>query len=432
MAVLRHCALIVAVGAIGLALLAPEVQAQARPEGLTVDEVVARALRDNPDLAAARTEIDAAQGRLVQAGLRPNPMIDLGGQKALTSDNNVTIGLTVPLDLNGRKEGRVGVAGQELEVKRAQIADRERKLRAEVRTKAAELLGARRDLETTDELLRVNRKGLALIGERVRQGAAPALEESLLQVEVSRLDANRRLVASRVEVLTLQLKALAGLGPEEPLSVAGDLFAPPRVTLDRAPAAARALEVRPDLAMARAEAATARARVAKERAEGRWDASINVGYQRQSTGFDLMGLTDRGGTRAIQGVFDYFGGSVSITVPVRNRNEGSVAAAEADTRGAARRVDAMTLSVRQEVASAFAQHEALRQALDIYTHGVRDVAQRNLEVVRRTWELGRSPLLDVIAEQRRFIEIELGYTEVLKAAYVAAVEVERVVGEPDR
>jgi outer membrane protein TolC len=47
--------------------------AQAQPPGeLTVDELVARAIADNPDLRAARTEIDAAVGRLRQAGLRPN------------------------------------------------------------------------------------------------------------------------------------------------------------------------------------------------------------------------------------------------------------------------------------------------------------------------------------------------------------------------
>ena len=88
---------------------------------VTVDELVARALADSPDLRAARAEIDAAVGRLQQAGLRPNPMLELGGQKALSPDNNVTIGLTVPLDLNGRKEGRVGVAERELQMKRAQV-----------------------------------------------------------------------------------------------------------------------------------------------------------------------------------------------------------------------------------------------------------------------------------------------------------------------
>ena len=84
-----------------------------------VDEVVARALADNPELRALRADIEAARGRLRQAGLRPNPMLDLGGQQNVAGpDNNVTIGLTVPLDLNGRKEGRVGVAEREVEMKR--------------------------------------------------------------------------------------------------------------------------------------------------------------------------------------------------------------------------------------------------------------------------------------------------------------------------
>src|SRR5262249_20740272 len=54
---------------------------------LTIDELVARAVADNPDLRAARAELDAAAGRLRQAGLRPNPELELGGQKALSPDN---------------------------------------------------------------------------------------------------------------------------------------------------------------------------------------------------------------------------------------------------------------------------------------------------------------------------------------------------------
>src|SRR5260370_35326395 len=86
---------------------------------MTVDELVARALADNPDLRAVRTEINGALGRLRQAGLRPNPMLELGGQKALSPDNNLTAGGTLPLDLNGRRGGRVGVAEREAEGKRA-------------------------------------------------------------------------------------------------------------------------------------------------------------------------------------------------------------------------------------------------------------------------------------------------------------------------
>ena len=187
---------------------------------VTVDELVARALADNPELQAAQAEVEAARGRLHQAGLRPNPMLDLGGQKSVTGpDNNLTAGVTLPLDLNGRKAGRVGVAERRAGVKHAQVADRERRLRAEVRLKAGELLAAQRNLRITEELLQVNRRALGLLQARVRQGAAPPLDENLLLVEVNRLEASR-VLESQVEVLALQLNTLVGPGTGGPAGAA--------------------------------------------------------------------------------------------------------------------------------------------------------------------------------------------------------------------
>ncbi len=397
---------------------------------MTVDEVVARALADNPDLRAVRAEVDAAAGRVRQAGLRPNPMLELGGQKAISPDSNLSVGLTVPLDLNGRVDGRVGVATREVEMKRAFVAERERRLAADVRLKAGELLAARRNVEVTDGLLLINREALRLVGDRVREGAAPALDENLVLVEVNRLEASRQMLESRVTVLTLQLKALAGMEPDTPLTLRGELAgAAPPVT--RAEAVTQALAGRPDLEVARADTAMARARIRKEEAEGRWDASVSVGYQRQDFGFSgLRGVTSNGTLQQIQDVFHYFGAGVTITLPLRNRNQGNVAAALAETRAAERRQEFIVLVVRQEVEAAFTQLEAARRALALYERGVRDVARRNLDVVRRTWELGRGTLLDVITEQRRLIEIENGYTETLKQVYDATVEIERAVGAP--
>jgi cobalt-zinc-cadmium efflux system outer membrane protein len=405
---------------------------RAQPSGeITIDELVARAIADNPDLQAARADVEAATGRLHQAGLRPNPMLELGGQKALGPDNNLNLGVSLPLDLNGRKEGRVGVAEREAQMKRAQVADAERRLRAEVRMKAGDLLATRRGLAVTDNLLKVNRDGLGLVRSRVQEGAAPSLDESLALVEVNRLDASRQLVESRAAVAALQLKALAGMAPDAPLVLRGELR-PAALALDRAEALRWALGARPDLAVSRADLALARAKVVKERAEGRWDATVNVGYQRQDFGFGLNGLTPSGATRPIQDVFHYFGGGVSITLPVRNQNQGNVAAAVAETRAAERRQEFLTLTIRQEVESAFTQHDAARRSLTIYERGVRDVASQNLDVVRQAYVLGRNSLLDMIAEQRRYIEIENGYTESLKQVYDAAVEIERVVGAINR
>src|SRR6266403_4733343 len=338
----RHDVLLIVTGVVVVG--ARLVFAQPATE-ITVDEVVARALADNPDLKAVRADVDAAVGRVRQAGLRPNPMLELGGQKALSPDNNVTIGLTVPLDLNGRKEGRVGVAERELQMKRAQVRDRERRLAAGVRMKAGELLAARRGLAVTDDLLTVNRDALRLVQDRVREGATPALEENLMLVEVNRLDATRQMLASRVDIASLQLKALAGMAPDAPLALRGDLAsAVPPSPADEA--ARQALTNRPDLDAARADVAMGAAKIRKERAEGRWDASVNVGYQRQDFGFDLNGVTNTGATRPIQDVFHYFGAGVSITLPVRNRNQGNIAAAAAEAQAAERRLQFAELTVR--------------------------------------------------------------------------------------
>jgi cobalt-zinc-cadmium efflux system outer membrane protein len=393
----------------------------------TVDELVSVALADNPELRAARAEIDAAIGRLRQAGLRPNPMLELGGQKALSPDNNLMIALSVPLDLNGRKEGRIGVAEREVEMKRAQVRDRERRLAADIRMKAGDFLAARRNLTVTDDLARISREALRLVRERVRQGAAPTLDENLMLVEVNRLEATRQMLASRVEIATFQVKALAGIAPDVPLSLRGELTSMAAVP-EAAAAAEQALTTRPDLAVARNDVAMGAAKIRKEQAEGRWDASVNVGYQRQNFGFDLNGLTSSGATRPIQDVFHYFGAGVSIMLPVRNRNDGNIAAAEAEARAAERRLEFAELTVRQEISAAFAQHAAARRALDIYERGVRDIATRNLDVVRQAYGLGRGSLLDVIAEQRRYIEVENGYTEILKQVYDAAVEIARATG----
>jgi cobalt-zinc-cadmium efflux system outer membrane protein len=172
--------------------------------------------------------------------------------------------------------------------------------------------------------------------------------------------------------------------------------------------------------------------VRRAQAEGRWDASVSVGYQRTETGFDLLGITERGGTRPIQDTFHYFGAGVSIVLPVRDRNQGNIAAAESETRAAERRQRFVELAVQQEVTSAFAQHAAARRAVELYEGGVRTVARRNLDVVRQSYELGRGSLLDVIGEQRRYLEIESGFTAVLKDVYDAEVEIERATGIPLR
>lgn len=121
--------------------------------GLTLDEAIVRALEHEPSVRAARTDIEAARGMRVQAGLRPNPTVSFTRQEEPTStDNETGIAVQWPLDLF-RKRGRVAVADQELEATRLAVADRERVLASEVRLKYGEVVAAVREVAVSDDLV---------------------------------------------------------------------------------------------------------------------------------------------------------------------------------------------------------------------------------------------------------------------------------------
>ena len=82
------------------------------------------------------------------------------------------------------------------------------------------------------------------------------------------------------------------------------------------------------------------------------------------------------------------------------------------------------------MASAYARFERAQAALAVYRDNVRSQAQLNLDVVQQTYTLGQKTLIDYINEQRRYIDIETGYTDALKEFFNSLVEIERAAGSP--
>jgi cobalt-zinc-cadmium efflux system outer membrane protein len=149
---------------------------------------------------------------------------------------------------------------------------------------------------------------------------------------------------------------------------------------------------------------------------------------RMDAGFPQRGFNESGGLEQIRGVFHYVSAGAMVTVPLGNRNQGEIAAAQAERVGAAARLDGVQLAAQAEVAGAEAQDTQSRRALALIDGSVR-LARQNLDVLRQTYELGRATVSDVLAEQRRYLDVERAYTETLKAAYEARTALQRARGE---
>jgi cobalt-zinc-cadmium efflux system outer membrane protein len=401
--------------------------------GKTADEVVAYALENNGELAAARKEIEAARSLVKQARLRPNPSVEFTRQEQIGgSDNDSMIMGSLPLELGGRRKTRINVALTELTIREKEVANRERLLAADVRAKFGEALAQTLKLKLTENLLETATNGFRLVQARVTEGRTAPLEENMTLVEVNRLRSMRETEAGKTEIAFLELRNLIGMKPEEPLRLRGDfndLLVPLAPTLGEV--TEQALRERPDLQGVRAMQMLGEAQIEQARAAGRIDASASLGYGRNNFSFPVNGITDTGALRPVQDVFHSLTFGVTLEIPVRNRNQGAIEAAVANSEAAAKRLEFAELTVRREVAAAFARYLSSARAMEIFRVGVRDQANSNLDVVRQTYELGSRNLIDYLVEQRRFIELENEFINTQLETYLARVEILRAANAPE-
>ena len=399
--------------------------------GMTADQAVAKALENNGEIQALRKEVEAASALVKQAGLRANPKLEAGGSRQIGGpDNNAMVGGMLPLELGGRRGARIKVAQAELEIRESALANQERLLAAEVRAKFGETLAQIKKLDLIENLLKVTRQGYDLIAAKVAEGRTPPLEQNMFLVELNRQRSLREIAEGKVEASVFELRNMIGMQPSEPLKLSGNF----ENLLAQLPAietaVSEALRGRPDLRGARAMENLAVARIDQSRADGRIDASIKTGYQRMNFSFPVNGFDDNGTLRPVQSIFHFFTFGVELDFPVRNRNQGAIAAAKLDQEAAQRRTEFGELTIKREVNVAIARYNRAFRSLSIFKNGVRDQANANLQVIWQTYELGQKTLSDYIAEQRRFLEIENELIDAELEAYSANIDILRATNSP--
>ena len=313
--------------------LAPQyVDAQA---GVTLDTAITRALEREPSLRAVRADIAIAQGMRQQAGLRPNPTLTFerrtepGGTDSLSS-----VGIQWPLDLF-RRDGRVQTTERELQATQLGVTDRERLLAADVRMQYGVAAAAVREAVIADEVVAAAQRQWDIVRARAETGATPPLDRDLLEVELRRFEAERLLATGRADAAMVQLRQLLGMSPEEPLRLRETLES---LVTARTIAAwlesSVSISARPDVREAEARVAVSDARIDQARREGRVDVSLFGTYMRMDAGFPQQGFGPTGALERVRGRFNYVSGGAMVMVPLFNRNQGQIAAAQAERTGA--------------------------------------------------------------------------------------------------
>ena len=151
-------------------------------------------------------------------------------------------------------------------------------------------------------------------------------------------------------------------------------------------------------------------------------------YGRVQSQFPQLGLTATGQLTPLRDTDHLLTVGISIPLPFANRNQGNIEVSTARRQAATLRRQFVEQSVRSEVIAAYTQYIATLSALEAFDRDVVAQSQEGLKIIRASYDLGEVELLDLLQEQRRVIETQKAYTEVLREHYIARAALNAAIG----
>lgn len=397
--------------------------------GSTVGQLVETGFGRRADLLAARQRLAVAEGRILQAGLRPNPILDaeFGSPRFLAgeAESQLSVGVSQVFETGGKRSKRVSVARLELAQARAEVTATERAFAAEIRASYARAVASARQLDALERLIAAGGELVRVTNERLKEGDVAPIDVNLVRLETDRLRAQVIRTRADLEGELISLRALVGFETTEPLRIAPLPDRPPRLDLTVTEVTGIALRERADLQAARLGEEVGDARIRLARSLATPNVAGSVRYSRDKEIFDLPETAGGGMANDLDNGLTF---GVSVELPFFNRNQGEIAQASGERMQAARQREFLEATIRRDVALAYRRYRAAAEAFVLYSTQIVPRSQENLRSVRAAYQLGEFSVFDVVNEQRRLIESETGYNEALRDYYTALAELERALG----
>ncbi len=400
-------------------------------DGLSVDRLIELGTNRRADLHAARQRLAIAEGRLMQASLRPNPTLNteygspqfLGGE----AESDLKVGVSQLFELGGKRSRRVAVAKLELTKARAEVAAIERSVSVEIRGAYTAALSAVRQLDVLEKLIVANEELLRVTNARLNEGDVAPLDVNLVRVENERFKVQAIQVRNEFDTAMLQLGTLIGAETNEALKLAPQPDRPPRFDMGLSELSELARKTRPDLEAARINEELGTARINLAKANGTPNVEAGVAYSRSKSFIDFPPALGGGSFPNKDNSIVF---SVSVDLPIFNRNQGEIASATGEKVQATREREFLESTVKRDVAIAYKKYRAAAESLVIYSTQIIPRSEENLRTVRAAYGLGDFSVFEVVNEQRRLTESVTNFNQILKDYYNALTELETAIGMP--
>lgn len=383
-------------------------------ESLTLDAALVRALANNRELAAARVRVEEAKARLQQAGLWPNPELEVGGRfdNAFSSEgeHGFAAGVNQPFSISGRIARQKGVARVEVERTIAEVADQDRRLVGDVRRAFTGLFATEEQTKLQKFLIGLNQELLTATKAAQQQGQVSEKDVNAILIALQQAQQRQRVLEIQRRTRLLELNKLMGQPAEHEFVGVGTLefktlaeFSVFSLT--------NSLVRRPDFVVAQFDVSLAQAGQRLVKAERFEDWRIGASYERDKSVVDGA---------PPQNVSQFVGLKLTIPLPIFDRKQGRLRETVALEDRAQKTVEALKLQISQELADAQQRVKTLAPLLESYTPEILKRAEDNVKLVENGYRQGQASIVEVIQSRQQFAELKSSYIETL-AEYQRAV-----------
>jgi cobalt-zinc-cadmium efflux system outer membrane protein len=382
-------------------------------DSLTLRQVLGLVADVNPSLKAGLMQIEAAEGLLIQAGLRPNPELEVefeevGWDAPGLKESEITVLLSQELELWGKRKNRRLVSQRELESTRLDASAAAFDVYATTVRRYFTLAHAQEKVALAHDATDWAEAITATARTRVEMGAAMSSELLLgqLLMETTRLqlaDAMTNLNNARTELVSLwkaEVSDIAVTGHDLDFRVISKLA-------DLQPLVDSSWEIR----FLDAEAAVTDAQIRLQRSRARPNLSISGGYKR---------LEVDGSNTFVFGV--------GLPLPFMNRNQGNVASLRARTEAIrfSRQQALLTAKSGFEVTLRQIQQQVSRfQTIDTL---ILPKANEAFLSLKTAYVKGRLPYSTLLEAQRMLIDLRFELNDIDLTIKQEVASLERLLG----
>jgi cobalt-zinc-cadmium efflux system outer membrane protein len=349
---------------------------------LTMQEAVEMARLKNPTLLSAQQNLFSVKAQEIQAGVRANPYLNLGGSNVTLGEDannpyDYSVGVGRLFERGQKRRWRLDSARSTTAQTDAQYHSQEQQTILSVKQAFTNFVLAKAAKKLADDNLNDFKHEVDIGHERLQAGDLAKLDFERLDLQLAQFESDESNAINNAQQASVQLQVLLGYDkPRADFDVVGDIV-PPVVGSTMEELEQKALAARPDYKAAQLGVAVADANVKLANANGTADPTLEADYDRN-------------------GPDNSVGFSVNIPLRLFDRNQGNketskfLAQASRFTEIAARN------QVFGDVDEAWAGYANAKILSDRYNGHYLDEAKDVLDISKFSYEHGGLALIDYL------------------------------------